>query len=96
MLAASSTSSCLVGIEAKTSGQSLRHRHRPKINWVISLRADTGDELAGVFATWTLEQTFRDQLQQTVGQAAGSAVIIGHEAITRLPNRLAAIVASMS
>jgi hypothetical protein len=67
-----------------------------KLRWVINLRSTTGDQLAAVFATWATEETFRSQLADQVGDDSGRAVIVGHEAILKLPDRLARIRGSLA
>lgn len=85
-----------VGVEAKTSDFALtgppsaRVRHAAKAGWVISLIAETDQNVAAVFATWAPEHRFRAALATLVTAAmAESALIVAEEQLVQLAARLA-------
>jgi hypothetical protein len=88
-----------VGVEAKTSTRALLRKSRDRASsaakaaWVVSLASRCDGQMAGAFATWSIEQDFRNALAKLIGPApAQEATVIAHEQLTQLPRRLAAAV----
>jgi hypothetical protein len=96
-----STPPC-AGVEAKTSTRALRKRGEQRAQaklkaiWVVSLLDTTGGHVSGVWATWIPAEKFRSALETLIGADAGRALIVAHEQLRQLPQRLQALVTAQA
>lgn len=85
------------GVEAKSSERAIvphpsrRSVMTSKCRWLVDMRDRTDGRVAGVFASWSPDETFRRTLRDVIGDAEQRALVIAHEALRNLPARLEAI-----